>query len=144
MSQTSDKSLLPWTPRQLVLAGVMLLVGVLAMASCWADWFNISYQIEEHSHVFLVIPFGAAIIYVNRREFAGVRGGVSWTGPFIIAVGWLMAWDGYNYAHQSLWHMGAVLVALGSAVTVLGPGVLFRFWPAFLLLGFMVPIPNRL
>ena len=143
MSQTSDKSMLPWTPRQLILAGVLLLAGVGAMWSCWADWYYISTQIEEHSHVFLAAPFGAAIMYVNRRQFAGVRGGPSWVGPLIIGIGWLMAWEGYNFAHESLWHLGAVLVALGAAVTVLGPGVLIRFWPAFLILAFMVPMPSR-
>ena len=141
MSETSDK-LLPWTPRQLWLAALLLVTGVAAMWSCWCDWLNISYHIEEHSHVFLVVPFGAAIIYVNRRQFRQVRGGSSWMGPLIVAAGWVMGWYGFNYAHQSMWHMGAVFVAVGAAVSVLGHGVLFKFWPAFLLLGFMVPVPN--
>jgi exosortase len=34
------------------------------------------------------------------------------------------------------------LVALGAAVTVLGHGVLVRFWPVFLMLGFMIPLSN--
>ncbi len=122
----------------------MLLAGVGAMWSCWADWYNISTQIEEHSHVFLAVPFLGAILYVNRRELADVRPGPSWAGPAIIGVGWLMAWEGYNFAHESLWHFGAVLIALGAVVTVLGAHVVWRFWPAFLLLVFLVPMPSRL
>jgi exosortase len=141
MSERSDK-LLPWTPRELLLAAVMLLAAVAAMWSCWCDWLNISYHIEEHSHVFLVVPFGAAIMYVNRKRFTQVKTGTSWVGPAIVAAGWVMGWYGFNYAHQSMWHMGAVLVAVGAAVSVLGHGVLLNFWPAFLLLGFMVPVPN--
>jgi exosortase len=132
----------PWTPRQLALAGAMVLAAVAALRSSWADWFNISYQIEEHSHVFLAVPFGAAIIYMNRGRLRDVRGGVSWAGPLLVAAGWTMAWYGFTDAHQSMWHMGAVLVALGAAVTILGHDVLIKFWPAFLLLGFMVPVPN--
>jgi len=139
---TPAPQLLPWTPRQLALAAVMLLAAIFAMWSCWADWLNISFHIEEHSHVFLVVPFGAAIIYVNRNRFRNIRSGSSWVGPLIVAVGWVMGWYGFNFAHQSMWHMGAVLVAVGAAVSVLGHGVLVQFWPAFLMLGFMVPVPN--
>jgi exosortase len=136
--------LLPWTWGQLALAGVMVVLAVLAMRSCWADWLNLSWHIEEHSHVFLVVPFGAWIIYANREQLREVKGGVSWVGPLIVLAGWGLAWEGYNDAHESFWHMGAVLVALGAGVTILGPDVVRRFWPAFLLLAFMVPMPSRL
>src|SRR5215203_5005444 len=130
MSDRTDNSSVPWTPRQLALAAVMLCAAVASLWSSWADWYNISYHIEEHSHVFLVVPFGAAIIYMNRHKFREVKGGVSWAGPAIVAAGWGMAWYGFVDAHQSMWHMGAVLVAVGAAVTVLGHGVLLKFWPA--------------
>ena len=143
MKDRSDK-LLPWTSRELWLAGVMLALSVGAMWSCWCDWLNISYHIEEHSHVFMVVPFGAAIMLVNRKWFRDVRPGTSWVGPIIVAIGAAMGWHGYYHAHQSLWHMGAVLVAVGAVVSVLGHGVLVRFWPAFLILAFMVPVPQRI
>jgi exosortase len=143
MSERSDK-LLPWTPRQLALAALLLVAAILAMWSCWCDWLNISYHIEEHSHVFLVVPFGAAIFYVNRKKFKGMGAGTSWMGPLIVGAGWLMGWYGFNRAHQSMWHFGAVMVAVGAAITVLGHGVLVRFWPVFLMLGFMVPVPNSI
>jgi len=142
MSQTSDKSL-PWGPRQLALAGVMICLAVAAMGSSWGDWYDVCSNDQEYSQVFLVIPFGAAILYINRERLRDVKGGTSWVGPAIVAGGWAMAWYGYNYAHQSMWHMGAVLVALGAALSVLGHGVLARFWPVFLMLGFMVPLSNR-
>lgn len=104
----------------------------------------LSWNIEEHSHVFLVLPFGAAIIYVNREKLAHVRPGPSWVGPIIVAAGLALAWAGFNHAFESFWHMGAVLVALGAVITVLGHDVILKFWPAFLLLGFMVPMPNTL
>jgi exosortase len=44
---------------------------------------------------------------------------------------------------QSLWHAGAVLVAAGCALTVLGRGLLVRFLPAFIALVFLVPVPAR-
>jgi exosortase len=141
MSQTSDK-LSPWTPRQLMLAGFMVVAAVAAMASSWGDWYDICSSDQEYSQVFLVIPFGAIILYLSRERFKGVRGQTSWVGPLIVAGGWGLAWYGYHYAHQSFWHTGALLVALGAAVTVLGHGVVVRFWPVFLMLGFMIPLSN--
>jgi len=121
MSQTSDKSL-PWSARQLMLAAALVCAAVAAMGSSWGDWYDVCSNDQEYSQVFLVIPFAAAIFYVNRRQLCEVKGGTSWLGPAIVGGGWWMAWYGYNYAHQSMWHMGAVLVALGAGLTVLGRG----------------------
>ena len=145
MSDRVETTTAPWTPRQLAAAAVLLCAGVLAMHSAWADWYMHSTEIEEHSHVFLVVPFGAMIMYVNRERFAQIRQrGSSWAGPAIVAAGFGMAWVGFFHAFQSLWHFGAVLVAVGAAVTVLGHGVVLKFWPAFALLPFMVPTPSTL
>jgi exosortase len=142
MSATSDKSF-PWTPRQLALAGALVLAAVASMLSSWQDWYTISSSDEEFSQVFLVIPFAAVILYIERERLKTVRGGTSWAGPLIVACGWALAWYGYHYAHQSLWHAGAIGVALGAIVTVLGHGILLRFWPVFLMLVFMVPLSNQ-
>jgi exosortase len=145
MSERVAKTTCPWRPRQLVAAAAVLCAGVAAMWSSWSDWYSLSTQIEEHSHVFLVVPFGAIIMYINRDRFAQIRQtGPSWAGPLLVAIGFGLAWEGFNHAHESFWHMGAVIVALGAAITVVGHGVLLKFWPAFLLLGFMVPMPNTL
>jgi exosortase len=137
-------SRLPWSGRQLWCALAMVALAVAAMWSAWGDWAWISYMDTEHSHVFLVVPFAAAIVYVNREKFAQMKhqDAASWAGPLIIAVGILLAYDGYHHARRAFFHMGTVLVALGSAITVLGPAVLFKFWHATLLLGFIVPMPN--
>jgi exosortase len=142
MNQQSDQQS-PWTARQLVLAAIVVAAAVLAMGSSWADWAEISASDAEFSQVFLVVPFGAIILWVDRARFKGIKGEASWVGPLIVASGWGLAWYGYNNAHQSLWHAGAVLVALGAGIAVLGHGVLLRFLPVFMMLAFMVPLSNR-
>ena len=142
MIQRSEQQF-PWTARQLVLAAMVVAAAVLAMGSSWGDWARISASEEEYSQDFLVIPFIAIILFVDRARFKGIKGETSWVGPLIVGCGWGMAWYGYNYAHQSLWHAGAVLVALGAGVTVLGHGVLLRFFAVFMMLAFMVPLSNR-
>src|SRR5215212_2348773 len=93
MSDRVEKTNRPWTPRQLLAAGALLCAGVLAMWSAWHDWFTLSTQIEEHSHVFLVVPFGAIIMYINRDRFAQIRQtGPSWVGPLLVAGGFALSW----------------------------------------------------
>ena len=142
MSATSDKSF-PWKPRQLALAVALVLAAVAAMLSSWQDWYTISSSDEEFSQVFLVIPFIAVILYIDRERLKDLRGNTSWLGPAIVAGGWALAWYGYHFAHQSLWHTGAIAVAFGALITVLGHGILLRFWPVFLMLAFMVPLSNQ-
>ena len=139
-------SRLPWSGRQLACALGLVALAVAAMWSAWGDWAWISYMDTEHSHVFLVVPFAVAIVYVNRDKFAQMKrqDSASWVGPLVILGGILMAYDGYHHARRAFFHMGTVLVALGSAITALGPAVLFKFWHATLMLAFIVPMPNTL
>jgi exosortase len=43
---------------------------------------------------------------------------------------------------QSPWHFGALLVVVGCVATVLGPAVLWKIWPAVLVLVMIVPVPG--
>jgi exosortase len=130
----------------LLLALILTGAAVAAMWSAWVDWAWVSYTDTEHSHVFLVVPFAAAIMFVNRDKFARMpaQRGASWVGPLVVLLALLLAADGYYHNRRAFFHMGTVLVALGAAITALGAGVLLRFWHASLLLAFIVPMPNTL
>jgi exosortase len=65
-------------------------------------------------------------------------------GAMLVAIGWLSYDYGYYHAKQALWHLGAVIVVLGCALSVLGKNVIFRFFPAIAVLVFLVPVPGRL
>jgi len=137
---------LPWTGGQLLCALALVCLAVGSMWSAWCNWAVLSYADAEHSHVFLVVPFALAIVFVNRKKLSEVpvQRGASWVGPVVVLAGLLMAHDGYNHARRAFYHGGIVLVALGSAITVLGPAVLFKFWHATLLLPFIIPMPSML
>jgi exosortase len=61
-----------------------------------------------------------------------------------VAVGWFFNSLGFYSGVQSFWHGGAVLVVVGCMLSVLGKNVIFRFFPAFALLVFLVPAPARI
>jgi exosortase len=99
---------------------------------------------EESSHILLVPIVAVWMLWVRaiRLRLCGPR--ASWLGPAIVALGWLMAWHGFNHATQAAWHLGSVLVVVGAAISVLGRAFLFRFFPALLVLAFLVPVPGAI
>ena len=131
-----------WGPNHLVGGLVMLTLGVAAAFDAWADMFNIAMKDEEASHIFLVPIVFAWLVWVRRDRLRLCRPVGQWVGPAIVAVGWLMWSIGYGNAVQSFWHGGSVLIALGCVITVVGADVVRRFFPAFLFLVFLVPVPG--
>src|SRR5687767_12232543 len=102
-TQTLTPRSLPWSGWQLLCALALVGFAVASMWSAWGNWFVLSYGDAEHSHVFLVLPFAAAIVFVNRRKFAEipVQRGASWVGPLVVLAGLLLANDGYNHARRA-------------------------------------------
>ena len=72
--------------------------------------------------------------------FAVVRPKARRSGPSLY-VGWFLWSFGYRHQVQSFWHAGAVVMAMGGLLTVVGKDVFFKFLPAFAVLVFLVPIP---
>jgi exosortase len=126
------------------LAALMAALGVLATLAAWKDIYNIAYNDEEYSHIFVVPLVAFFLVWVRRKRLRYCRPSGRILGPFLIAVGWGMNSLGFYRGIQSFWHGGAVLVVIGCMISVLGKSVLFRFFPAFLLLVFLVPAPGRI
>lgn len=128
---------------------VVVLIGLVALAvgagwSQWADIFTIAWRDEEASHILLVPPIIAWLVWVRRVRFRRCRPCYSWIGPVLIAVGWLMAFLSFRTAFQFGWHAGAVLMLLGAVGTVVGVRVLASFIPAVALMVMLIPVPGKL
>jgi exosortase len=62
----------------------------------------------------------------------------------IMLAGWGLSFIGYYSAFQSLWHGGAVVALAGALVSGLGANAMLRFFPAFAVLVFIVPVPGTI
>jgi len=142
MSETIGSSEGGWRARHLILAGVLVAGAVAAAWNAWSDLLFIARKDEESSHIFLVPLAFFWIVLVRRESFRHCRSVGQWIGPLFIALGWLLWSGGYRWDIQAFWHGGAVMMAVGAALTVLGADVLRKFWPAFLVLLFLVPVPG--
>jgi len=133
-----------WSARKLAAAGLLALIGLLITIDGWADIFHIAWVDEESSHIFLVLPICAWLIWVRRLRLRYCQVKPSYVGVAIIALGWAMSSFGYRNAVQALFHGGSVLVVVGCVITVLGRDLLLRFLPAFFVLVFLIPVPGRI
>jgi exosortase len=132
------------TMAHVALAAVMGTLGVLATLPAWKDIYLIAWMDEEYSHIF-VVPFVAIfLVWVRRMRLRHCKPSGRIIGPIVVALGWILNSWGFYGGIQSFWHGGAVLVVVGCILSVLGKSVIFRFFPAFLLLVFLVPAPGRL
>lgn len=119
----------------------------LAVAATWSIWvtiFRMALRDEEQSHILLAPAVAAWLFWVRRERARLCRPARSLIGPAMILGGWVLSWYGFTYAFEAGHHFGALLIVVGAALTILGPDFLLRFFPAFVSLAFMMPIPGRI
>jgi exosortase len=133
-----------WSQWHLIGAIVMAALGVAATFDAWADIYHIAVVDEEYSHIFLVPLVVAWMVWVRRARFRHCSPSGAIVGPVFVAIGWFISSYGFHHGIQSFWHGGSVLVVLGCILSVLGKNVIFRFFPAFAVLIFMVPFPGSI
>jgi exosortase len=117
-------------------------VGLVATWDAWTDILRIAMTDEEQSHIILVPIVVAWMVWVRRGRLRRFRPWGTLIGPVCVAIGWLLSRVGYFNSLQSLWHAGAIVVVMGTLLTGLGLNFFLRFFPAFAVLVFLVPVPG--
>jgi exosortase len=131
-----------WTVTHAVAAALMAALGIAATWAAWQDIYDKAYRETEYSHIFLVPVVALWMVFARRLRLRHCRPiGVA-LGVAVALFGWSLHTYGYYNNYQTLWHAGAVCVALGCALSVLGKHALFRFFPAVAVLVFLIPVPQ--
>jgi len=126
-----------------LVAIALVAVGVYGNRDAWTDIVHIAMRDPESSQVFLAPVVAGWLFWVRRGRLRRHVPHSTMVGPLLIAAGWGMYEIGDAHLVQSLWHLGAVVVAVGCVATALGGNLLLRFLPAFAALVFLVPVPGR-
>lgn len=124
-----------------LLGGVGFAAAAVAITyRAWADTL-VWARFDAECGQILLAPFAFVCLLYVRWHAAGNSGRAGWyAGPLMVGVGWA-AWSaGFYHSHDLYWHIGALLMVVGAAISWLGAGTLIRFWPAFLVLAFLIPI----
>lgn len=129
--------------RRLIAGLVFALVGMLAASDAWLDILRIARRDEESSHVFLVPIVAAYLVWVRWKRLRHLSPAGAWLGPAMVALGWAAYFLGDTKLWQSVWHAGAILIAIGCFVTAMGSRIIKHLFPAFLVLVFLIPVPGR-
>ncbi len=133
-----------WTAGRLLAGLILMVLAVLATADAWSDLVTIGLRDEEASHIILVPIVAAWLVWVRRERLRHCPSRGHLFGPFVCAVGWFLYSFGDLHLIQAFWHAGAVIVVMGCFLSVAGTEVFFRFFPAFAVLAFLVPVPGMI
>lgn len=131
-----------WKRWHFAAAALLAFTGYWVTRDAWADIYHLAMTDVESSHIWLVLPIAAWIMWIRRSEARLARRSEMWAGPLLIAVGWFFNAVGDLHLIQTFWHFGAILIVVGCVLTVIGGNVLYRLWPAFAVLVFLIPVPN--
>lgn len=132
-----------WSDSRFVAALVLVTGSVVVSFDAWRDIYRIATRDEESSHIFLVPIVAAWLFWVRRRRLRHFRPNQSFAGPVGVLLGWFLYSFGDTYLIQSFYHTGAVVMAIGCLVTVFGARLFREFFPVFLTLVFLIPVPGR-
>ncbi len=133
----------PWQGR-LAGAVALTLLGVIACADAWLDMLLIAKMDEEASHLWLVPLVAAWLVFSRKEVLPATPLRSTLLGPAIVLLGGVMNWYGFYYFTQAAWHGGAVLVAIGCFLTLMGWRLAWQLLPAFAVLLFLVPVPGMI
>jgi exosortase len=142
VSSVQRDTAVKWTPARFSTLAALLLAGFFATRGAWDDIAHIASRDEEASHIWAVPFLAIWLAWIRRDVLFTALPRSDWLGPCLVAVGWAMSHWGFYGAKQSPWHLGALLVVLGCALSAAGSGVLLAIWPAVVVLLFIIPVPG--
>lgn len=132
-----------WRPWHFIVAAVLVGLAVFAGWTAWVDIARLGARDEESSQVWLAVPIAIYLAAVRGARLRQTSRRHLWVGPALVAAGWGMMVVGDRELWQSVWHAGAVVMAVGGALSVLGGSLARRMLPALIALAFLVPVPAR-
>ncbi len=143
MSPLSDPSRRwGWSPAEVVGLLCLLGTGVLLMWDAWSDIFLIALRDEEQSHILLVPVIAAWLAWMRRARLRHCPRDQRWIGPAFVAIGWGLYSLGDLTLTESLWHLGAIVVAVGCLLSFSGARYFPRLRPACAVRAVLVPVPG--
>ncbi len=133
-----------WRFRDGAILVALTTLAFVASKETWAMIFATAWRDEENSYILLAPVIAIWLFWIRRERLRFCTPQATITGPAVIIVGWIMATIGVNHGYEIGEHLGALLIALGAAVTVVGWRFVRAFLPAFIALIFLLPTPGTI
>ena len=128
------------SPWRLLAALVFAASAALLTRDAWMNIIQRALRDQECSYVFIGLCVSIWLVWVRRERLRFCSFRESWMGLALLVAGSVLYVTGYWRNVHFYWHAGAVLTVVGSALAVMGGGILPRFLPSFCVLIFLMPI----
>jgi exosortase len=134
-------------PRKLSYRDAFLLSFIMGLSlwvgfEAWVDMYNRAVMDTENGQAVFapVVAFYLFWVRSSRLQFIGYN--PSFLGLAIIIMGyWLLQW-GIESNTLAVWHLGAIVMVIGSLLAIMGLEFARQFAPALIALLFIIPTPG--
>lgn len=133
-----------WTKWHFALGLVLTGVALYYSAEAWLNITRLALG-NGFATYMLWVPLAAGwLAWVRRERLRLCRPRGTIIGPLTVAIGVLLHHLGQQSAADSLWHLGALVMFVGCLLSVTGIEVFAKFLAAYVVLLFLMPLPNDL
>lgn len=130
-----------WSANDAWVLGALMVAAVLAFLPAWSDIYLQATRRTDNGYILLVLPVAGYLAWLRRSRLRFVPRRPSVLAvPMVAAAALLTAW-GHDADVRIATHLGAILALVACVVAFAGVEIIRRFFPAFLALLFLMPVP---
>ena len=130
-----------WRWNDLWILGALAAAAVVAFWPAWTDIYLQAARRTDNGYIFLVPLVAGYLAWLRRSRLRFVPRRPSLTAVPMVALAALLAWWGDGTDTRVAIHLGAILALAACAVALAGTEVVRQFFPVFLALLFLIPVP---
>lgn len=130
-----------WRSNDLWILGALVVAAVVAFLPAWSDIYLQASRRTDNGYIVLVPLVAAYLAWLRRSRMRFVSKRPSLTAVPLVAVAAALAWWGDETDTRVAVHLGAIVALASCAVALAGLEVVRQFFPVFLALLFLIPVP---
>ncbi len=133
-----------WSSRDAWILAALLGLSALAFGAAWQQLVLEIIRKSDNGYIF-VVPFVVAFLaWIRRSRARYVRRNPSFAGVALaLAAGGLVAFGAETDTRMAT-HLAAILSLVACVITLAGTAIVRHFFPAFVALLFLIPVPGEL
>jgi len=130
-----------WSWSDLWIVGALVVTAFAAFSAAWNDIYLQASRRTDNGYIFLVPLVAGYLVWLRRSRARFVSRRPSLLAVPIVAAAVLLSWWGEQTDTRAALHLGAIVALAACAVAMAGLEVVRQFFPAFLALLFLIPVP---
>ncbi|MFM2164026.1 MAG: hypothetical protein RL325_463 [Planctomycetota bacterium] len=130
-----------WSWSDLWIVGALVVTAFAAFSAAWNDMYLQASRRTDNGYIFLVPLVAGYLVWLRRSRARFVSRRPSLLAVPIVAAAVLLSWWGEQTDTRAALHLGAIVALAACAVAMAGLEVVRQFFPAFLALLFLIPVP---